>query len=280
MRSRGPQAARARRAGQQPPADALAPAEDGPGGEGEAPLDPGMAALVATALADDPEAAAQLKRYEAAVVALERARARQAELEELFRGAAGDIAREQALNAAEARQAADTILADAELVAAEKLLAAAELGAATAASQQAGLAASLESDADRVESIKAGAAAAVGGAAATLPFALLSTTPGVGALLSLGATLASCVLFGVVFRYAVRTDEGNGQLKSGVVGAFGLVRALAAADALLASAGGQLSVDLAGNAALLAGQSMLTFAFAAGAVEAAMRAGQVRRKGA
>ncbi|WP_346289152.1 hypothetical protein [Sphaerothrix gracilis] len=36
-------------------------------------------------------------------------------------------------------------------------------------------------------------------------------------------------LFGVTYRYAVRTDD-NPQLKSGVVGAFGLVRGLAQVD--------------------------------------------------
>lgn len=35
---------------------------------------------------------------------------------------------------------------------------------------------------------------------------------------------AACFLFGVVWRYAVRTDVDDSNLKSGVVAAFGIVR--------------------------------------------------------
>jgi len=37
----------------------------------------------------------------------------------------------------------------------------------------------------------------------------------------------SCALFGVTYRYAVRGQEANLQLKGGVVAAFGLVRQIA-----------------------------------------------------
>lgn len=55
---------------------------------------------------------------------------------------------------------------------------------------------------------------------------------GLGGLTFLVSSLIaglSGFLFGVTYRYAVRTDD-NPQLKSGVVGAFGLVRGLAQVD--------------------------------------------------
>ena len=41
---------------------------------------------------------------------------------------------------------------------------------------------------------------------------------------SLGVVAVSCALFGVTYRYAVRGEDANPQLKAGVVAAFGLVR--------------------------------------------------------
>lgn len=40
----------------------------------------------------------------------------------------------------------------------------------------------------------------------------------------------SCFLFGPVWRYAVREDLENPHLRSGVVGAFGIVRGLSEAQ--------------------------------------------------
>ena len=77
-------------------------------------------------------------------------------------------------------------------------------------------------DAERGESAKAGMVAAAGGALAALPLSL-----GMDAdvmLLSAGIALVASFLFGVTFRYAVRQDRGNVQLKAGVVAAFGLVQ--------------------------------------------------------
>jgi hypothetical protein len=75
----------------------------------------------------------------------------------------------------------------------------------------------------------------------------------------------------------VREDAANTQLKAGVLAAFGLVRAAGGADVLQASAGGALDLALVGTAALYAAQSMLTFAFAATALEAAFGAGVLQR---
>lgn len=76
----------------------------------------------------------------------------------------------------------------------------------------------------------------------------------------------------------MRQDAGNTQLKGGVVAAFGLVKAIGAADVLQAGAGGELlDPQLLGTAALYAAQSMLTIAFAATAMEAAFNGGALQR---
>lgn len=66
-----------------------------------------------------------------------------------------------------------------------------------------------------MESGKAAAVAAAGGLAGYLPFFLLagsSAPSGLQGLLSLGAAVAGCVLFGVTYRYAVRQDADNLQV--------------------------------------------------------------------
>jgi hypothetical protein len=94
-------------------------------------------------------------------------------------------------------------------------------------------------DSERTESGKAAAAAAAGGLAGYLPFFLLagsSAPSGLQGLLSLGAAVAGCVLFGVTYRYAVRQDADNLQLRGGAVAAFALVKALGASDVIQYSA--------------------------------------------
>lgn len=72
---------------------------------------------------------------------------------------------------------------------------------------------------------QAAAVSAIAGTFASLPFTLaVDGGLSLGALLSQAGILVSCALFGVTYRYAVRRDLGNLQLKSGVAAAFGLVR--------------------------------------------------------
>lgn len=69
-------------------------------------------------------------------------------------------------------------------------------------------------------------------------------------------------------RYAVGSNPQNPHLKGGVVAAFGLVRAAAAADMLQsASTQGPFALEVIGTSALYAGQSVLMFGFAAAAIE-------------
>ena len=102
------------------------------------------------------------------------------------------------------------------------------------------------SAAERVESLKAGAVAAFGmfwgfGAIALVNTWILVPRFDFLAGLQVGAidlnfafkgsiALLAGFLFGVTYRYAIRTDT-NAQLKSGVVLAFGLVRACGQLDA-------------------------------------------------
>ena len=124
---------------------------------------------------------------------------------------------------------------------------------------------------------------------------------------------AGGLLFGVVYRYATaavsstatRSSSGDGddnaspaststsstsspssslapsanpsQLRAGVVAAFGLARGIGAGDALQSLAASQgsfpLSPEVVGRGALAAGEGVLVAAFAAAAMEAAVKAG-------
>lgn len=83
---------------------------------------------------------------------------------------------------------------------------------------------SIDKDKERLESAKAGAVAAVVGTLAEIPFALSQVSGIEQLLLPLGIAFASCALFGVTFRYAVRRDLDDSHLKSGAVAAFGFVK--------------------------------------------------------
>lgn len=64
----------------------------------------------------------------------------------------------------------------------------------------------------------------MGGLLGSLPY-LATARHGAGsAALSAAQIFASCLLFGVTFRYVLAADKNNVQLKGGAVAAFGLVR--------------------------------------------------------
>ena len=80
-------------------------------------------------------------------------------------------------------------------------------------------------DVERIESAKAGAVAAVGGLLGSLPYLATAGHGVASTAVSAGQIFASCLLFGVTFRYVLVAGKDNAQLKGGVVAAFGLVRA-------------------------------------------------------
>ncbi|KAI8468210.1 MAG: hypothetical protein J3K34DRAFT_15043 [Monoraphidium minutum] len=258
-------------------------------------LEDGLVALARQALMNDPEAAAQLKRYEAAVVRLEKAQAAERELDAIMAEAAAAAVLEDAAARDGACAAAGQLLADAEVAAAEKLLAAAQIEFDQAEAQRARAGALAFSAGDRAESWKAAALAAAGGLAAAAPLALAAGGGGGGELLSLADVAVCCALFGPTYRYVVREDAHNKHLRGGAVTAFALVRAAGALDALqrssaaVAAASGSggggnggglaalLSPDVLGPSALFAGECMLVFGFAVAALEAGFAGGLVRR---
>lgn len=79
---------------------------------------------------------------------------------------------------------------------------------------------------DRLESIKAGAIAAIVGTLAGLPISFTQVTSNSQLILPTAITFVSCALFGVTFRYAVRKDSDDFHLKTGTAAAFGVVKGI------------------------------------------------------
>ncbi|KAF9689177.1 hypothetical protein SADUNF_Sadunf01G0064600 [Salix dunnii] len=119
-------------------------------------------------------------------------------------------------------------------------------------------------DEERLESIKAGFVSALVGTLAGLPISLNQVTSNAQLILPSIITFISCALFGLTFRYAVRRDLDNFQLKTGTAAAFGIVKGLATL------AGGQplelnpeSFLSHAFNGAMYVSENLLIFAFAA-----------------
>lgn len=117
---------------------------------------------------------------------------------------------------------------------------------------------------ERLESIKAALISAVIGTFAGLPISLSRVTNYSELILPLAITFASCALYGVTFRYAIRRDLDDFHLKSGTCAAFGIVKGLATLE------GGpplQLDADSllshAFDGAVYVSENLLIFLFAA-----------------
>lgn len=127
--------------------------------------------------------------------------------------------------------------------------------------------------AERVESLKAGLAGAVTATIlAIIPASCLldKSVSGLNSsLLQLSVAALSGFLFGVTYRYVVRTDH-NSHLKSGAVLAFGLVRGLA-----------QLEITLITDPYWLTGlrilESLLLFALVALLLDYLMQRGWLKQ---
>jgi len=81
-------------------------------------------------------------------------------------------------------------------------------------------------DQERLESIKAGFVSALVGTLAGFPISLTQVTSNAQLILPSTITFISCALFGLTFRYAVRRDLDNFQLKTGTAAAFGIVKGI------------------------------------------------------
>ena len=187
-------------------------------------------------------------------------------------------ARLRAAEAAEAAGASSPGASAAALEAAEGVqAAAAELEAASSAAAAAASAreaavvelARFEARGEaRVASGLAALAAGAAGAAALAPFAAAA---GGDSSFLLAEAFASSAFFGVCYRYALRCDWDNTQIKSRAVGAFAVARGLGQADLLLGGGGlageGVSLGEALGQALLLAGEGAVMFAAAAVALE-------------
>ncbi|KAK4421469.1 hypothetical protein Salat_2097500 [Sesamum alatum] len=123
-------------------------------------------------------------------------------------------------------------------------------------------------DKERLESVKAASISAGIGTLAELPISLTHVTSNSELILPLAITFVSCALFGVTFRYAIRRDLDNFQLKSGTSAAFGFVRGLG-----MLGAGPPLELDInsilshAFAGAVYVSESLLVFLFAGVALD-------------
>eukprot|EP00439_Symbiodinium_sp_Y106_P011736 s1744_g1.t2 len=140
---------------------------------------------------------------------------------------------------------------------------------------------------ERLESTKAGISATGSGAVAMIPISLLDPdrlTPRWEFQLDMLAL--DIFLFGLVYRYAVRTGDDNPMLRLGVLGAFALPRALflvrmpAECQALPLSCGpplGYFNWDMLAQVAWHFFSGTLVFAVALYGLERAIATGFVRR---
>ncbi|XP_042504403.1 uncharacterized protein LOC122081372 [Macadamia integrifolia] len=116
---------------------------------------------------------------------------------------------------------------------------------------------------ERWESIKAASVSAVIGTLAGLPISLSQVSTNFQLILPVAITFVSCALFGVTFRYTIRRDLDNIQLKTGTSAAFGFVKGLAALGA-----GPPLELDVgsflshAVDGAVCISENLLIFVFA------------------
>ncbi|KAH9322000.1 hypothetical protein KI387_016639, partial [Taxus chinensis] len=130
----------------------------------------------------------------------------------------------------------------------------------------------IDEGAERMESIKALSVSALIGTFASIPIALFQAKSIGGLFIREGIIFISCALFGVTYRYTVRRNLENIQLKTGTVLAFGLVRGLSQFEA-------ELPVDFDVNvilshaldAAFMVGEGIVVFIAAAIALDYCMK---------
>jgi hypothetical protein len=123
---------------------------------------------------------------------------------------------------------------------------------------------------ERIESVKAGSLSGITAGIAygtidSLDRLLLGgySPPLISLGLELAIAIAAGFLFGVTYRYIIRTDR-NSHLNSGAVLAFGLVRGLARVDV-----GGLAPIQMLANG-LVVLESVLLFAIARAAIDYAL----------
>ncbi|CAN6485048.1 unnamed protein product [Victoria cruziana] len=126
----------------------------------------------------------------------------------------------------------------------------------------------IDREAERLESVKASSISAVVGTFAGLPITLAQANSSDELLLRVAVTFISCALFGVTFRYTLRRDLDNIQLKTGTSAAFGFVKGLAELEGVYSLELNEYSlVNCARDAALYVSENAFIFLFAAIALD-------------
>lgn len=120
----------------------------------------------------------------------------------------------------------------------------------------------INQDMERLESIKAAFVSAVVGTVAELPISLTRVPVNSQLILPLAVTFFSCALFGVTFRYAVRRDLDNFQLKSGTSAAFGFVKGFGMLGQPM-----ELDANTLSSTAVCVSENLLIFLFAGVALD-------------
>ncbi|KAH7443728.1 hypothetical protein KP509_02G048300 [Ceratopteris richardii] len=136
----------------------------------------------------------------------------------------------------------------------------------------------IDKDVERKESAKAAGVAGVVGSLAVIPFySLTGDLDNVEIILKTGMAFISCALFGLTYRYVVRRDLINTQLRAGCIAAFALVRCFAQVDAarLLSNISQKEITELLSTGSLFAAESIAIFSFAAVGLEYCMQQGIV-----
>ena len=226
--------------------------------------------LVRELLEKDPDAASMVQRVADAARSVAELQMEQDRLREALEEAETSVQSSQEDRERQAASEAADLIAKGELKAAELRLRAAQLEAEMAEAQRSSAEMNLDLEAERVESAKAGALAALGAVLGSLPLVTNTTSSGLGILLQTGGTGVSAFLFGLVYRYVLRGEMQNVQLKSGVVAAFGLVRAIGQTSEYLATFDDAMDMQSVGRLLTESVESIILFGFAAAAVEIAI----------
>ncbi|KAL5201808.1 hypothetical protein ABZP36_036162 [Zizania latifolia] len=206
---------------------------EGPGGGGGGEEEQRAAAWLSSAVGEKvdellqrEENRALLEGVEAAERRVERARAALADIER--QEAAARLAREEVRRLERRRD--EIAESQRELLQAREMIDEAQRSLSSSFEDQSfGDVSSgdIDEDSERLESVKAAAVSSVVGVLASLPISFYEAHDLSQLFVQLSVIFISCALFGVTFRYAIRRDLDNVQLKTGAAAAFAFVRGLA-----------------------------------------------------
>ncbi|KAK9809421.1 hypothetical protein WJX73_005050 [Symbiochloris irregularis] len=164
-------------------------------------------------LEDSPEALERLQAVDDAAAVVARLQEERAKVERLMQAQAASTSTDRDNEEQSAKR--DALIRDVQEALQD--MAEAQERLTSARFERSQLQDQVDRDADRIESAKAGAVAALGGLVAELPFALSGDRNLLTLAFVLGSAALSAALLGIVLRYAARENWSDGQLKQGVI---------------------------------------------------------------